>query len=273
MADSYIKILKEANGDITYPQTLASAVHTNNGSDVETEMGKYVTAEEIASTSALTPPVQTNMIADGAVTAAKINWSSFPCIETSFFFTNKNAGDYVDVATNKGTQLRIGFANGSVPMIVSGGDNIRMVEVKTSSKFSSGLTSGYQIVGVGSGAVIYTRKHVQYANSGTAQTGEQNTNQNFTSTIGGVTLYGADFSNIGSGTKATFFADYSIIKYDASNCSINGTLGSGGSLSGIQFESQVSNIPASVFPAIYQGGNVSYYQGGYGYIKVIEDSN
>lgn len=72
MADSYIKILKEANGDITYPQTLASAVHTNNGSDVETEMGKYVTAEEIASTSALTPPVQTNMIADGAVTTAKI---------------------------------------------------------------------------------------------------------------------------------------------------------------------------------------------------------
>lgn len=72
MADSYIKILKEANGDITYPQTLASAVHTNNGSDVETEMGKYVTAEEIASTSALTPPVQTNMIADEAVTTAKI---------------------------------------------------------------------------------------------------------------------------------------------------------------------------------------------------------
>lgn len=51
MADSYIKILKEANGDITYPQTLASAVHTNSGSDIETEMGKYVTAEEIASTA------------------------------------------------------------------------------------------------------------------------------------------------------------------------------------------------------------------------------
>lgn len=76
MANSYIKILKEANGDITYPQTLASAVHTSGGSDVETEMGKYVTAEEIASTSALTPPVQTNMIADEAVTSAKIDWST-----------------------------------------------------------------------------------------------------------------------------------------------------------------------------------------------------
>ena len=73
MADSYIKILKEANGDITYPQTLASAVHTNNGSDVQTEMGKYVTAEEIVSTSAITPVVSTAMLQDEAVTAVKID--------------------------------------------------------------------------------------------------------------------------------------------------------------------------------------------------------
>lgn len=69
---SYIKTLKEDNGDITYPQTLASAVFIGN-SDVETELGKCVTAEDIASTSALTPPVTTNMIADDAVTAAKLD--------------------------------------------------------------------------------------------------------------------------------------------------------------------------------------------------------
>ena len=45
-------------------------------SDLETDLSQYVTAEDIASTSALTPPVQTNMIADGAVTNAKIDWSS-----------------------------------------------------------------------------------------------------------------------------------------------------------------------------------------------------
>lgn len=73
---SYIKTLKEDNGDITYPQTKAGAVLLNNGSDLETELSQYVTAEDIASTSALTPPVQTNMIADGAVTSDKINWSS-----------------------------------------------------------------------------------------------------------------------------------------------------------------------------------------------------
>ena len=84
---TYIKTLKEDNGDITYPQTKAGAVLLNNGSDLETELSQYVTAEDIASTSALTPPVQTNMIANGAVTTAKIaggavtsdkiNWSTF----------------------------------------------------------------------------------------------------------------------------------------------------------------------------------------------------
>lgn len=69
---TYIKTLKEDNGDITYPQTKAGAVLLNNGSDLETELSQYVTAEDIASTSALTPPVQTNMIANGAVTTAKI---------------------------------------------------------------------------------------------------------------------------------------------------------------------------------------------------------
>lgn len=69
---TYIKTLKEDNGDITYPQTKAGAVLLNNGSDLETELSQYVTAEDIASTSALTPPVQTNMIADGAVTTRKI---------------------------------------------------------------------------------------------------------------------------------------------------------------------------------------------------------
>ena len=73
---TYIKTLKEDNGDITYPQTKAGAVLLNNGSDLETELSQYVTAEDIASTSALTPPVQTNMIANGAVTSAKINWTT-----------------------------------------------------------------------------------------------------------------------------------------------------------------------------------------------------
>ena len=86
---TYIKTLKEDNGDITYPQTKAGAVLLNNGSDLETELSQYVTAEDIASTSALTPPVQTNMIANGAVTSDKIDWKTMPVRYTCASTDNK----------------------------------------------------------------------------------------------------------------------------------------------------------------------------------------
>ena len=73
MADAYVKVLKEDNGDIIYPQTVSTAVFTSNGSDVETEMGKYVTATDIVSTSALSPVVSTAMIQNEAVTIDKID--------------------------------------------------------------------------------------------------------------------------------------------------------------------------------------------------------
>lgn len=108
---TYIKTLKEDNGDITYPQTKAGAVLLNNGSDLETELSQYVTAEDIASTSALTPPVQTNMIADGAVTTGKIankavtsnkiNWTTFnesewPAFTTGTKNNNVNSDGWYD---------------------------------------------------------------------------------------------------------------------------------------------------------------------------------
>lgn len=106
---TYIKTLKEDNGDIAYPQTKAGAVLLDNGSDLETELSQYVTAEDIASTSALTPPVQTNMIADGAVTTGKIanaavtsdkiDWTTFIQVGTATinYQANGTAGGFVEV--------------------------------------------------------------------------------------------------------------------------------------------------------------------------------
>lgn len=68
----YIKTLKEDNGDITYPQTIGSAVFLSGGADLETEMAKYVTAENIADTAPSTPYVGTNDLIDGSVTQAKL---------------------------------------------------------------------------------------------------------------------------------------------------------------------------------------------------------
>lgn len=85
---TYIKTLKEDNGDITYPQTKAGAVLLTNGSDLETEMAKYVTAEEIGSTAGVTPTITTAMIADDAITDDKIDWTSFGSSEWPIINTN-----------------------------------------------------------------------------------------------------------------------------------------------------------------------------------------
>ena len=83
---TYIKTLKEDNGDITYPQTTTDAVLTTSGTTLETELGKCVKAEEIGSTADITPTITTAMIkdsavttaklADGSVTSAKIDWTT-----------------------------------------------------------------------------------------------------------------------------------------------------------------------------------------------------
>jgi len=64
---TYIKTLKEDNGDITYPQTTADAVLNTNGSSiqggtVQAFLNNAVTAEEIAVVSEQTPMVSASMI-------------------------------------------------------------------------------------------------------------------------------------------------------------------------------------------------------------------
>lgn len=70
---TYIKTLKEDNGDITYPQTLASAVLTNGGSDVEAQLATKASSADLANKITKgAADVQTADIASSAVTEAKI---------------------------------------------------------------------------------------------------------------------------------------------------------------------------------------------------------
>lgn len=82
---SNIKVLKEANGDITYPQTLASAVIMSGGADLEstvaakadaTAVNGKISVGNVVSTDMTANSVNTTAIADGAVTTNKIGNSS-----------------------------------------------------------------------------------------------------------------------------------------------------------------------------------------------------
>lgn len=168
---TYIKTLKEDNGDITYPQTKASAVLLANNSDLETELTKYVTAEDIASTSALTPPVQTNMIADGAVTDDKINWSTMTAYgsnSSTVALTTSNQTvltvslanfNNTDVLEFVVTVLAFGNANDNGLIVNAGG--IECVQVGTWGRTCTFV--GYNTkANLGSNLVISARKDASY---------------------------------------------------------------------------------------------------------------
>lgn len=73
---TYIKTLKEDNGDIVYPQTITDAIYTSGGQTLETEISKYVTAEDIASSVATFGTVTGSMIDTNTITSSNLNLAS-----------------------------------------------------------------------------------------------------------------------------------------------------------------------------------------------------
>ena len=74
---TYIKDLKEDNGDIVYPHTNTDAVYTSTNETLETLISKYVTSEDIAQSVASFGTVTGGMIDDNTISTAKIIKSSF----------------------------------------------------------------------------------------------------------------------------------------------------------------------------------------------------
>lgn len=231
-------------------------------------MAKYVTLHD-TDDEIIYPQISTDSIANGTISSDKIDWTSFGCIETSFYFEDQADQSYVDVVTNKGTQLRIYFIASGTPMIASGASSIKMIDVKVGSYFSSN-TRGYDLCGISSGATVYTRAFRQFANGGNSST-EAVTNQSWNLTLDGTTYYGAGFGAMSGGAKISFFTDYTVVKIGA-HTSMMGKAGSGGSLSSISFETQISSVPSGVFPALLQASGEIGLEHNVSYLKVYESA-
>lgn len=153
---SYIKTLKEDNGDITYPQTLASAVYTTGGTDVESALSSKASTTDLAGkidigdvqstdivANAVTTAkiadsaVTTAKIADGAVTSAKINWGSIRTI--LYQATSESTATVTTTLSDSPSnydELEIWIAGGD-------GDRFAIKISPTATRFDATTTGGF----------------------------------------------------------------------------------------------------------------------------------
>lgn len=156
---TYIKTLKEDNGDITYPQTTTDAVLTTSGTTLETELGKCVKAEEIGSTADITPTITTAMIKDSAVTTAKLADSS----------VTSNKIDWTTLGFKTGTMSAVTFTNSGSWSAANVGSSVSVTGLEPSTlykvtlccKFTDGLGGEARLVCTGAS----TSTLVMYVNS------------------------------------------------------------------------------------------------------------
>ena len=118
---TYIKDLKEDNGDITRPVTEAGAVLLSGGGDLETTLASKadqtavngkIGIGDVQSTDIVANAVTTAKIADGAVTTAKIADNSITAVK---LFNNSVSTDKVrDGAV---TAAKLGLTSSTLPSI------------------------------------------------------------------------------------------------------------------------------------------------------------
>ena len=110
---SYIKTLKEDNGDIIYPQTKGSAVLLDGGSDLESVLAakadastvsQKITMGDVQSADIVANAITTAKIANGAVTSGKIDWTTIPQGATGL--TQQNFKGYFDIGN-----IRVQYMN------------------------------------------------------------------------------------------------------------------------------------------------------------------
>ena len=130
---TYIKTLKEDNGDITYPQTKAGAVYTDEGSDVQTVLEDCTRYEEVASTGSLAQTIP----------ASIIDWSSMPVRQTVSQFANFGSSGVFQVTLTRYGNLVFAYFN----VVLS--DSISSYDQQNSGTCPSGYRPVYDSMIVG----------------------------------------------------------------------------------------------------------------------------
>lgn len=258
---NYIKTLKEDNGDITYPQTKASAVLLNNSSDLETELTNYVKAEDIASVADLEHPITTSLIADGAVTTAKIanntittddvNWSNFGATWSTFYFPNQSTESTVTRTTKKGTVLTLQVAAGGTAVrILAGGGNIFCVRQYWGARYTANNTANWRVAGLKSGSSVYTTYYG-------ARNAGSSINVGMNTTTAGTGVDGQCYADLAalSGGKVASSVEFVATKVDEITqvWEIIGTASGKGTSTNMSFSAECTSATGFV-PTIYQAG-------------------
>lgn len=137
---TYIKTLKEDNGDITYPQTKAGAVLLDSGSDLETVLAakadastvnQKITVGDVQSTDIVANAVTTAKIANSNVTAAKLASNSVTAAKLASSAVTSSKINWDDMATK--TWVPIGYAKSTT----AGTNLILTVNIPTAYRLAS----------------------------------------------------------------------------------------------------------------------------------------
>lgn len=259
---TYIKTLKEDNGDTTYPQTTTDAVLTNSGTTLETELSKYVQAEEIGSTSTITPSITSAMLVDGAVTSDKIaskavgydniNFSTFGPVWSTFYLGSATSDKKMTVTTRKGNTIVLGVTNGGCGFfVVSGGENIRAIRQYWGVAFPS-MEGKYGLIGVAKGSTIWTRYFSALVKGGSVSAGEAGlTAEGPNSTTG---AYYGSLASVGSANKIATNCSFTAEKFGSTAWRFQGTMGSAGVCDCMTFEGECTALSAGSTITPYQRG-------------------
>lgn len=189
--------------------------------------------------------VTTNMLADGAVTSDKVDWTTMTPGWSVFYFSGVHDTETTyTVTTRKGANLTVVVKNGGAGVYVSGGaSTILFARVHSRVALNTTITGDYGIQGLTTNSTIWA--YYSGMNSGTA--------------VNGNSSYSTGTNNYGSilnitGPKGMTAFSYSALRLTGTVWSIQGQVQSSGSGCSLSYNCEVSATDTGHIPMCYQRG-------------------